>query len=552
MRHRPFMIEDAVHGVLRRKTLVMLFFTATVFLVGFVTLMTPKSYTSESRLFLRLGRENAALDATATMGEQPVVMMPQSRQAEINSVVELMQAKQIYEAVVVEIGAEPILERDYVDPTDESAAVQTESTESSLSEAIGATMSYLASVGVLNDLPREEKAVIKLQKDFDIEAFEESNVITVSFETYSPELAQRVVDSTVRNYIHEHVRLHRSVGADRFLAEETQRIYRELSDRQEELELLKNRTGVLSSDLHRGKMIDRIATLETELMQAEAQASALETEVNELASGLSIVSPNHMVSETIGAGNQGADGMRQELFRLEMAYEDLMSTYTSSHPKVRKMEMQLEQSRKVLTKAESGRREQVQGPNQVYQEASVALMLKRPALAATQARIAKIQEQIAQFNLDLTRFTKDEIQFAGLDREIAILDASYRKYAANLQQAMVDEKMKIEEFSNIGIAQPASLNLKPAKPNKLINLLLGIFMGGAGGVSLAVLLEYLRPKLNTVEDIEGLLQLPVVATIPKLPRKERRPKLSLPNDDVESEHASAEHLTELVESGHRS
>lgn len=546
MHHRPFMIEDALRGVLRRKALVLSFFTATVLLVGLITVVTPKSYTSQARLFLRLGRENSSLDATATLGEHPVVMMPQSRQAEINSVVELLQAKQIYEAVVTEIGTEPILERDYVAPEDESTLGQTAATESWLDEVIGQTFSYLAAVGILNDLPRQEKAVLKLQKDFDIEAFEESNVITVSFETHSPQLAQRVVDSTVRNYIHEHVRLHRSVGADRFLAEETKKIYGELSAREEELELLKNRSGILSSDLHRAKMIERIATLETELMQAEAEASALQTEVEQLMAGLSIVSPTHTVSETIGAGNEGADGMRQELFRLEMAYQDLMATYKPTHPKARKMEEQLDQSRKVLTEAELGRREQTQGPNQVFQEASIALMLKRPALAAIQARIAKTKEQIEQFNMELRRFTKDEIQFAGLDREIAILDASYRKYAANLQHAMIDEKMKAEEFSNIGIAQPASLNLKPAKPNKLINLLLGIFLGGAGGIALAVLLEYFHPRLNNVRDIEGLLELPVVATIPKLSRANLQPKLPGALDEAEVKQPREGQFTELV------
>ncbi|MCM2375143.1 GumC family protein [Aporhodopirellula aestuarii] len=525
MQHRPFMLDDAIRGVMRRKTKVALFFFSTVALVGCVTLMTPKTYTSDARLFLRLGRENAALDATATLGEHPVVMMPQSRQAEINSVVELLKSKQLYQAVVEEVGAEPILERDYVPPGESSGEVEEETW---IAGAIGSTMSLLTSWGVLNDLPREERAVIELQKDVDVEAFEESNVITLSFESYSPELAQSVVDSLVRNYIHEHVRLHRSVGTHRFLAEQTEVIHSELVDRQEELESLKNKTRVLSSDLHRGKMVERIAELESQLLHAEAEATSLKTEVDHLARGLSSLSSTQTVSETVGAGNEGADGMRQELFRLEMAYQDLLATYKEPHPKVQQMNERLEQSRKVLAAAELGRREMVSGPNQVYQETSVALMLKRPALAAAEARVAKLKEQIEAFQVDLDHFISDELQFARLDREISILDGNYRKYAVNLQRARIDEMMKAEELSNVSVAQAASLNLKPAKPNKAINLLLAIFLGAAGGIAMAVLLEYRHPTLSSSNDIEMVLGLPVISSVPKLAAAERLPELGPP------------------------
>ena len=44
--------------------------------VGLVTLFSPKFYTSQAKLFVRLGRENVGLDPTATLGEGAIITTP--------------------------------------------------------------------------------------------------------------------------------------------------------------------------------------------------------------------------------------------------------------------------------------------------------------------------------------------------------------------------------------------------------------------------------------------------------------------------------------------
>lgn len=511
MNHRPFTINDAARGVMRRKKYVVIFFVVTCFLIGIATLLTRKAYESEARLFMRLGRENTSLDATTTLGEHPVVMLPQSREAEINSIVELIQSKQLYENVVDAIGAERVLDPDWVPEGTEGA-----SQPSIFSSIVGNATSSLAKMGILNDLPAREKAVIKIQKKIEVEAFEKSNVLTIRFTSYSPQLAQEVVDRLITNYQTQHVNLHRPPHAYEFLENETQRIQQSLDLARIALEDFKNETGILESTQQRTVLIDRIAKLKSDLLVSESTEAALRTEVQELADGLKEMPENIAMSETVGAGNEGADGMRQELFRLEVQRENLAAKYTKSHPALRQIEEQLKQARSLLQIAEGKRKESIVGPNRIHQDTAVAFEQKRSMLAAEQARLVKISAQIKEAEETLRLFTANERKFAELDRNVEVLEANYRKYFSNLEQARIDTKMKSQEFSNVGVAQPATLNLKPSSPNKLINFLAALFLGTAGGLGLAVFMEYLNPSVSSDEDIEQAIGAGVIAWVPEL------------------------------------
>lgn len=486
---QPFTVRDAALGIARRKVLAAFVFVGTVLAVGVFTILCPKTYKSEARLFMRLGRESTGMDATATLGENPVVMMPQSREAEINSIIELIQAKQIYRKVVEQIGATRILKRKWKPPVEGEPAVVEE--DSFLEGLWGGLMSNLASAGIVNDLPESEKAIIKLQKKVEIEAFEKSNVLTVSFKSHSPELAQDVVNAIVEEYVRQHVDLHRPPKAFEFLQEQAAGIEQKLLVKREELEGYKNRTGILDANSHRNILDERRATLEGDLLNTTAQAYALQTLVDELEKSTRDMTAVTTVAKTTGAGNEGADGMAQELYKLKNQRALLAAKYREGHAKVVAIDKQVAEAEQMLKVIEAQRVETIEGPNKIYEETAALLEQKRPELAAAQAKVKILQQQIEKFNEELDEFTKVETGFAKLTREVDVLEQNYRKYYANLEQARIDNEMQTKEISNIGIGQGATLNLKPYSPNKLINLIAAFVLGIGGACGLTVFLEYM-------------------------------------------------------------
>src|SRR5689334_7082727 len=67
----------------------------------------PRSYPSEARMFVRLGKESVSLDPTATMHE--TISVNESRESEINSELEILRSRALLEDVVTQLGADEIL-----------------------------------------------------------------------------------------------------------------------------------------------------------------------------------------------------------------------------------------------------------------------------------------------------------------------------------------------------------------------------------------------------------------------------------------------------------
>ena len=85
-----FTAVNAIIAIWRRKKTVIVFFLCTVFVVGLFTILGEKTYRSDAKLLIRLGRENSALDVTAGLGANQVFAMPLNRESEINSIAEMI------------------------------------------------------------------------------------------------------------------------------------------------------------------------------------------------------------------------------------------------------------------------------------------------------------------------------------------------------------------------------------------------------------------------------------------------------------------------------
>ncbi|HND53432.1 MAG TPA: hypothetical protein PLV92_13575, partial [Pirellulaceae bacterium] len=100
-------------------------------MVAGATLLWPKTYQSQAKLYIRPGRESVGLDPTATLGQ--TLHIADSREREINSVLELLKTYSLFEKVVDRLGVDTVLEGLY-DP-----ATTTAVSAASSSGASGAT-----------------------------------------------------------------------------------------------------------------------------------------------------------------------------------------------------------------------------------------------------------------------------------------------------------------------------------------------------------------------------------------------------------------------------
>ncbi len=70
----------------------------------------------------------------------------------------------------------------------------------------------------------------------------------------------------------------------------------------------------------------------------------------------------------------------------------------------------------------------------------------------------------------------------------------------------------------ISLIDKAYIPSSPAKPNKLLNIFLGLIVGITGGLGMAFFQEHLDNTIKSQEDIEEFLEVPLLGTIPLMKR----------------------------------
>lgn len=95
-----------------------------------------------------------------------------------------------------------------------------------------------------------------------------------------------------------------------------------------------------------------------------------------------------------------------------------------------------------------------------------------------------------------------------LARDIA--NATAEVFAAN-----VGDIMNVDNVSILAQAEVTD-NMGPVSPRPMLNMVMALVVGLMVGVGLAFLLEYLDKTVKTEQDIDKLLELPVLGTIPMM------------------------------------
>ncbi len=500
-------LRDALRVAFRYQWRFAVFFLLVMTITVVATFTAPEVYESESKLFVRLGRENTGLDATSTIGQQPVVAIPFSRENEINSVVELLQSRAISEAVVDAIGPEVIL------GPEEASLVDT------FQSAVGGLLPRGKQAGEAGGkLTPRDRAILKFEEQRNVDAVKDTAILSLSYDARTPALAQRVMRKIVDEYLEAHVRVNRTPGSHDFLSQQTQRLRQQLTAAEDKLRALKEQTGLVSPEAQRQILVTRIGRLEDELLQAETALAGGLAEASRLHESLQGVAKIQVIGRMTGLDNVAADGARQQLYTLQLQEQELLARFTEEHPEVQQVRRQIAGVQAVLNP--SAKPEAIADDLPSRAPLNQELLRREPLLASLEAKRTRLRDQLGSARAELERLDQDALQIARLQREIGVYDANYRRYIDNLEQATIDESLQAAQISNINVIEPATYAPLPVRPRKLLNLVLGCGFAVAGGVALVLLSHYLDSSLRTPEEVETRLGIPALVAIPRLRHRE--------------------------------
>jgi len=259
---------------------VVMFLTLALAVLAMIFL--PRSYHSEAMIFVKLGRETVSLDPTASTGSMVSVL--ESRDNEINSIRDMLYSRGIMEKVADRIGPEVVLG---------DSPLTDESFESNFVPGTD----YKGS-------PRQ-KAILELTENTEVINSRKSSVLTLTAESKSPELAQRILKEYLNVYLEMHNDAHQTPESNQFFEEQSKLLKIQWQESMKALQIAKEDAGVVSIEGAKENL--KIQTHETEstLMSLTGRLESTQAKLKKFTD---IINRNPLDQQRIGGEYLAAKG----------------------------------------------------------------------------------------------------------------------------------------------------------------------------------------------------------------------------------------------------
>jgi uncharacterized protein involved in exopolysaccharide biosynthesis/Mrp family chromosome partitioning ATPase len=518
--------REVMRVLFRHRGKIALFFCGALALTLLGIAVYPRSYTSEAKLFIRVGRESVALDPTATTGQ--TIMLQKTQADEVNSALQIVESREVMRRVVERLGAARIL-NDSPPKGDEQTAEGRSATWvdhiAATRVAVGSWLSQVLRQLRLSDpASPEDLAIRRLENGVKTWAPKDSTVITVSYSAASPQLAHDVVETITDVFLDEHVRLNHTEGSLRFFSEQAEKVQKELNAAQDALRDRKDKFHFASLESRRAIFAEQVKDVELQLLNTPRELAFSNAQIADLTQATAGLKPELVTNRVAGFANEGKDLMREKLYELEIEESKLKSRFKAEHPLLVQVEKQRKAAEAVLAGLPDDRTQTKQELNPNQRALELELIDVKAKNQALQARQAAAEKQRDHLNKELQDLNEQEVELSQLERNVQILDGKYRMHVAKLEEARVNDALGREQISNVKVAQPATLVGKPSSPKKPLLLALGLTIAFCGSIGWAFMAETFDQTLRTTEQVESALGVPVLASFPYRKRGRGRAK----------------------------
>jgi capsular exopolysaccharide synthesis family protein len=238
---------------------------------------------------------------------------------------------------------------------------------------------------------------------------------------------------------------------------------------------------------------DKLAMLSRQLIEAESEEVAAQSRLDTVRQASLTDFPKSLETELLSS-------RRSALLQLEHDLTSLRASFGENWPAVRQKREEIAN----VTGQLNREREAVlaQAREQATQDLRMAEN-KRSRLAAAKSE----QEKLV---VDLQ---KASVQYNIIRREVETNQKLFEGIMSRLREAGIAPGM---ELGDVHVLERAMPNPVVARPNVLWNLLLAAVLGLALGVSVAMVNDFWRGSITTIEDLEQVSPLPVLSTVPQM------------------------------------
>jgi uncharacterized protein involved in exopolysaccharide biosynthesis len=505
-------LREIVHVLFRHKGKMLAVFLLISAAVTAGVYVWPATYQSEASLLMRMGRENLPNDPTV---ENTLLQVGQDRTSEVRSIIAVLTSEEIARKTVETVGEGWILDDMRLPRHVEIPGIPDyDSMTKKLSRLV--TTPLKEAMYLLQLKPRLEPfdaAVEAVMDGLEVEVERQSNIIDLAFKADSGPVAKTVLDTIVSVYMERHREVFAQQVSPVFFEEKVSTLEKSLAESEAALNAYRAQNNIASIEAQKETLLQQISVLEGELGDAGATYEGLQAMVKALERELGGRGRTQELSRTTGMPNYAADTLKEKLINLRIEEKDLAARYTDEHrplvelrEKIALVEQQLTDETEFLTEVTTGLDSNVLSlENRLENE--------RANLDSGRARLESLRTEVTRLKAELAQLASTEGELVRLTRNQELIESEYRDYRERLNKSNLTASLDQDNVTNVRVVQAATTPRAPIAPKKLRTIALGLLLGLFAGVALAFVLEYFDDTINTPEDVERWVKVPVLASI---------------------------------------
>lgn len=459
------------------RKLAGVFLGLALLVIGYSFTLTPY-YEATTRLLVKSGREFQVRSDP----NQPIASVPSTTKQEVvNSEIQILTSRDLIEAVINRIGVNRLYP--------------------------GSGGWFSSDAGAL------EAAVRKFYADFKAAPVELANVIEITYRNPDRDLTVQALDTLVDLYQKKHAEMF-SDPRYKFLEQQTRQYQDQLDAITGKLTQIKNANSLFDVESQRAKLLDDRAAISTVLQQLHSQAVDARQRIDFLNARLKSTPP------LVAAGDSQADVVEQakaRLLELQLKAQQLRERYVGNVKPLQDTEQEIASVRQFISGPGAARKSWSQR-NTAYDDMVVALNRALADAAPLDQQIKLRTEQAAAIDERLRNLEEGGKALDDAQRERRTLEELVRTYRARYEEARINADLDPSNAFSVSVVQKAAAPARPAGPRHLPYALAGILIGLIGASGLLVYLLVFRETLITVESVERIIGVPVLASVPSARR----------------------------------
>jgi len=387
--------------------------------------------------------------------------------------------------------------------------------------------SGLAGAEALEDR-RVQQATRRLQERVEVEAERNSQLVHVSFVSFDPEFSAQIANAVAREYIQGAMQRRYDAGSEarRFLQQQLQEMRVSLERSDWELADFARRARV--SDLAANQEMAREG-----LRNLNDTLENVRTELVQLAGWRDLARRGRLDHLDPVVNSPTIAELQKRLLDASTEYAALSERFLDDYPTVAEILRRKELLRGEIAAERQRIAEGILGRFETLRAQEAAL---EQAIVEREERIMALNEQAVQFNILRREHETNRELYDGLLQRMKEIGV-----AAGVQE------------SNIAVIDTARVPTGVFRPVLAKNLAIASVLGLMFGIGLALLLEFLDRSVRHADDIERLVELPVMGLVPLASGNDTigEPPLASPSQNALS-HCSAQRPDSAVSEAYRS